>query len=717
MNWYDSSSIAYQLLLRMADASVRTLVLAVMAGILTLFLRRSSAGQHAMWTLVVIGMLALPVLRPVVPAMHIYVLQRPAQGAMTTRSAAPLATNPGSVPVSPPSVRTEPPIFGIWWPVFAAIAYITGAVLFGTRLMVGVFLTRRLLRGARSIGSELWTYFDPNANDVEVGESNGVRVPVTIGLKRMWILLPAEWREWPVEKMKLVLAHELAHARRYDPVTSLVAAVNKCIFWFHPLAWWLERRLAVLAEHAADDAGLAASSDVESYARVVLEVASRMEGQNTRLIWNASAMNGQLVAGRIRRVLDPRTKRSGESLGNLNRALLLSSAAFLMWISIAVDLQSVARAQTTPPTAEIDGTEFGFISDGGRPDPTTPEQAAAMEQQLAANPEDEATRSRLLHYYWQNNMHDRRIPLVLWLIDHHPESTLHSWEFASIFSREPGGGNTGIFQDARSRWLAQVNLHPDDARVLGNAARALDDSVPEAIGLLKRAQKLDPKRRTEPLARLYSVLLVWSTETGTTRSNLKDARIAAQVRSELQNSNDIALVGPVARHVVEQAASQTLVGYGSWDFTALRTVAAELVTHAQALEPLNRDWADLMEGVKGFPTVSVQPPVAPVPQSASLAPQLVRIGAGVAASMLRESSTPIYPPEAKAAGVVGVVKLQVRIGRDGHVIETTLLSGHPLLVPAAMDAVKHYVYKPLTIEGKAVDVMTTVEVAFGPGGE
>src|ERR1035437_10134230 len=109
--------------------------------------------------------------------------------------------------------------------------------------------------------------------------NRSLRVPVTIGLKRMRVLLPSDWREWPAEKMRVVLAHELAHAWRHDPAISLVAALNKCIFWFHPLAWWLERRLAVLAEHAADDAGLAVSSDAGSYARVLLGVASRTEGQ------------------------------------------------------------------------------------------------------------------------------------------------------------------------------------------------------------------------------------------------------------------------------------------------------------------------------------------------------------------------------------------------------------------------------------------------------
>jgi len=150
----------------------------------------------------------------------------------------------------------------------------------------------------------------------------------------MRVLLPSEWRDWPAEKLKLVLAHESAHARRYDPAIAFVAAVNKCIFWFHPLAWWLERRLAVLAEHAADNAGLAASADAGRYARVLLEVAARMEGQSTRLIWGASAMNGQLVAQRIRRVMDSRTKDGAGELGKLGRAMLWSSAALLIWIPL-----------------------------------------------------------------------------------------------------------------------------------------------------------------------------------------------------------------------------------------------------------------------------------------------------------------------------------------------------------------------------------------------
>jgi Gram-negative bacterial TonB protein C-terminal len=100
----------------------------------------------------------------------------------------------------------------------------------------------------------------------------------------------------------------------------------------------------------------------------------------------------------------------------------------------------------------------------------------------------------------------------------------------------------------------------------------------------------------------------------------------------------------------------------------------------------------------------------------SVAPQMQRIGEEVAAGLLQESPKPIYPPAAKTAGAYGVVKLRVRIGCDGHVAEASLVSGHPLLVPAAIDAVMGYVYKPFMLNGTAVDVITTVKVDFGSEG-
>ncbi len=558
-----------------------------------------------------------------------------------------------------------------------------GVLLFGTRLLGGVLMTRRALRNTRAIPSELWEHYEliADANvDLNLEESDSVRVPLTTGVELMRVIFPADWREWPAAKRKAVLAHELAHARRRDPLIALVVAVNKCLFWFHPLAWWLERRLPVLAEHAADDRALAVSFDTQAYARLLLDTAARMDTGGRRLIWHSAAMSGPVVAQRIRRVLDVRRVERLRPLGKIGRALLVSLGAMLIWISTTVDVRTLAAGQANGPAG---AKEF--------PGQMTAEQVAALEQELASNPEGETTRAKLIRYYAFNNPYDRRIPLVLWLIDHHPESELLG-EPSAIIVPQLDGPNA--YQDARDHWLTQVSLHPNDARVLLNGTLGYDNRQ-EKIDLMQRARKLDPARATEPLARLYAAILVSGYESG----------LAAQVRNELRSSNDIALVGSMARLVVEGAAQKAVSRASTSDSHAL---AAELVTHAQSLEPQNREWADLMEGVNRLPVGSVPPIAEKAPPSV----QTIRIGGQVAAANLQESSPPVYPPLAKAAHVQGTVKLQIHIGADGHVKETTLISGHPLLLVAAEEAAMRYVYKPTLLNGQPVEVLTDVEIEF-----
>ena len=62
-------------------------------------------------------------------------------------------------------------------------------------------------------------------------------MPMTFGLFRSTILMPADAAEWTEERRRLVLLHELAHVRRRDAATHLVARVMLCFYWWHPLAW------------------------------------------------------------------------------------------------------------------------------------------------------------------------------------------------------------------------------------------------------------------------------------------------------------------------------------------------------------------------------------------------------------------------------------------------------------------------------------------------
>jgi protein TonB len=73
---------------------------------------------------------------------------------------------------------------------------------------------------------------------------------------------------------------------------------------------------------------------------------------------------------------------------------------------------------------------------------------------------------------------------------------------------------------------------------------------------------------------------------------------------------------------------------------------------------------------------------------------------------------PVYPPLARQTRIQGTVKLHAIIAKDGSVQQLEVLSGHPLLVQAALDAVRQWRYKPTLLNGEPVEVDTTVDVIF-----
>ncbi len=94
------------------------------------------------------------------------------------------------------------------------------------------------------------------------------------------------------------------------------------------------------------------------------------------------------------------------------------------------------------------------------------------------------------------------------------------------------------------------------------------------------------------------------------------------------------------------------------------------------------------------------------------APKRIRVGGQVQTAKLVNKVTPVYPPLAKQARIQGTVRLQAVIAKDGSVVELQVLSGHPLLVQAALDAVRQWRYHPTLLNGEPVEVVTTVDVIF-----
>jgi protein TonB len=111
--------------------------------------------------------------------------------------------------------------------------------------------------------------------------------------------------------------------------------------------------------------------------------------------------------------------------------------------------------------------------------------------------------------------------------------------------------------------------------------------------------------------------------------------------------------------------------------------------------------------------VNLTPP-APVPRPTVSAP--LRISEGVAQGFLVHQVKPVYPPLARQARIQGAVLLQAIIGKDGSIENLRLVSGHPMLAPAAIEAVRQWRYRPYTLNREPVEVQTEITVNFVLGG-
>jgi len=90
----------------------------------------------------------------------------------------------------------------------------------------------------------------------------------------------------------------------------------------------------------------------------------------------------------------------------------------------------------------------------------------------------------------------------------------------------------------------------------------------------------------------------------------------------------------------------------------------------------------------------------------------IKVGGNVTAARLQNKVTPVYPPLARQTRISGTVRLHAIIAKDGTVQQLEVLSGHPLLVQSALDAVRQWRYQPTLLNGEPVEVDTTVDVIF-----
>jgi len=552
-----------------ADISLRIAAAAAAVGLVLVVLRvRSGAARHAAWSAVLLAMLTMPGLMAIVPRVEVRV---PSTMALDFGGRAGEASpdEPLESPVSP-DVAGRPRAVGVSgpaleanvspirrdfdWRIAAIALYVVGALFFFIRIVAGWLLGRRLVARAIRVACD---------NRAPVFESSAIAVPMTAGIVSPCVLVPVTWREWPAYKLQAVLTHENAHIARRDSLVALLAHANRTIFWFHPLAWWLERTLAVTAEHACDETAARQVGEPRRYAEVLLDMAEAVRLRSARVSWQTIGVDGSgLLGTRIDRLLngDAMTRMSA-----VRRTAVAVGCAAVLVLAIACRQQVAAEPLRPDPEVQKQIDDNNARAERHRAAVAmTAAEAAALEQTLAANPDNLEAREKLIIFYdqagkvtWEEKLAGIR-KHSLWRIAHLPETDL--W-IPNISKRyDPDG-----YAQAKQLWLERTSRPEATPKTLGRAAAFLSSyDKPAAEELLLRAQRMEPTGPwSDRLGDLYARAIVGSIDPryGTTDAAEAYSAFANEARRKLEATNDpdlLAAAGYALTRYVQLAGAAAL---------------------------------------------------------------------------------------------------------------------------------------------------------------
>ena len=380
----------------LADAAVKgTVILAAALAATRLMRRRPAAARHLVWMVALASMLALPLATRLLPAWRVVPVPAPlrpaasfvAAPAASSTDALPSGALPNADAASPPSHnpassnnsaadgpaggRTSSPSqqsivspveaeTAFDWKTAMLVVWAVGGAVLALRLGYGLARVWWMQRRATEIDDEEWVRItDRLARRLRVGrlvtllrEQHAV-VPMTWGIVRPVVLLPSDAEGWDTERRTVVLAHELAHVRRWDTLTQWIAHLALAAFWFHPLVWVAARRMREEREHACDDAVLSIGTRPVEYADHLLNIVRSLGQSEGPAAALAMARRSQFE-GRLLAILDGATQRGGVTRGLGLAALGVAAAAVLPLAALRPVLArpAPAAARVMQPASE-----------------------------------------------------------------------------------------------------------------------------------------------------------------------------------------------------------------------------------------------------------------------------------------------------------------------------------------------------------------------------
>lgn len=374
------------------DVALKGTLLLAIAWLATFALRRRSAAlRHGIWTSAVLAHLLLPAGALILPAWHLPLpaasawLARalpttPAQSgsgaptpngdtgtrsgptdSLAVASAKPSAMWPESsmvgdttqqqasssvTPAASLDVVRQHPVLAIW---------LAGCVIVLASLMTGTIGVWRLARRSTRVQDGGWLGLTQRLADrldisrpLTLRQGADLGVPVTFGVVYPVVLLPPDADAWDAEQRREVLVHEMAHVRRLDALTQLIAQIVSAVFWFSPLVWVGLSHMRREREHACDDVVLHEGTRASRYADDLLTMVRALgtpSHRRTRPAFAALAMARRSeFEGRMLAILEPNHDR--RPLHTRGTTMLALTVAALTMTLAAAQLQTPSPATT-----------------------------------------------------------------------------------------------------------------------------------------------------------------------------------------------------------------------------------------------------------------------------------------------------------------------------------------------------------------------------------
>ena len=344
-------------------------------------LRRSSAAtRHLVWSVALGGVLLVPLLSLSLPQWKVAWGHASAAAPMAAPQAPLLPLAPTDAPavsqVAPPSAPASekseglPAVTAVSRAVpvptsghqFPTVTYTLGIGLFAwligllsvlCQLFVGLSRLARIERRSLPLeNGELRLAEDVRGRMglrrpvrfLRATEANAIAVPVTWGVFRPVVLLPAQSSAWSEDCLRAALLHELAHVQRWDWPTQLMGRLACALYWWHPLVLWAARRAREESERACDDLVLGMGMKAADYAQRLVEVVRSMpEGAPSRTVAIAMAQPSE-VEGRVQAVLAKGRNRT--ALSRRRWTIILGVVGVLLLPLAALKPVAQAAGQT-----------------------------------------------------------------------------------------------------------------------------------------------------------------------------------------------------------------------------------------------------------------------------------------------------------------------------------------------------------------------------------